>query len=70
MVYSRLFSLCEPHTPPFFLRINYIVRYDCWLQYIEEAEELAMRGLRDNRHILDMITKELLENSRITGLVC
>ncbi|KAG2679621.1 hypothetical protein I3760_11G058500 [Carya illinoinensis] len=37
-------------------------------RYIEEAEELAMRGLRDNRHILDMITKELLENSRITGL--
>ncbi|XP_059443168.1 ATP-dependent zinc metalloprotease FTSH 12, chloroplastic isoform X1 [Corylus avellana] len=37
-------------------------------RYIEEAEELAMHGLRDNRHILDMITKELLEKSRITGL--
>lgn len=37
-------------------------------RYIEETEELAMRGLRDNRHILDMITKELLEKSRITGL--
>ncbi|KAF5477314.1 hypothetical protein F2P56_003963 [Juglans regia] len=37
-------------------------------RYIEEAEELAVCGLRDNRHILDMITKELLEKSRITGL--
>ncbi|GLT61232.1 hypothetical protein SLA2020_339540 [Shorea laevis] len=37
-------------------------------RYIEEAEELAICGLRDNRHILDMITKELLEKSRITGL--
>lgn len=39
------------------------------LQYIEETEELAMNGLRNNRHILDMIIKELLEKSRITGLV-
>ncbi|KAJ4705764.1 ATP-dependent zinc metalloprotease FTSH 12, chloroplastic [Melia azedarach] len=37
-------------------------------RYIEETEELAMNALRDNRHILDMIAKELLENSRITGL--
>lgn len=28
-----------------------------------------MKGLIDNRHILDMIAKELLERSRITGLV-
>ena len=28
-----------------------------------------MSGLKENRHILDMIVKELLENSRITGLV-
>ncbi|KAM1761667.1 ATP-dependent zinc metalloprotease FTSH 12, chloroplastic-like [Malus domestica] len=27
-----------------------------------------MNGLTNNRHILDMITKELLEKSRITGL--
>ncbi|KAM3684126.1 hypothetical protein ACB098_11G020700 [Castanea mollissima] len=37
-------------------------------RYIEETEELAMRGLRDNIHILDLITNELLEKSRITGL--
>ncbi|XP_068320026.1 ATP-dependent zinc metalloprotease FTSH 12, chloroplastic [Pyrus communis] len=37
-------------------------------RYIEETEELAMNGLRNNRHILDMIIKELLEKSRITGL--
>lgn len=28
-----------------------------------------MKGLKDNRHILDAIAQELLENSRITGLV-
>lgn len=39
------------------------------LQYIEETEEFAMKGLMDNRHILDMIANELLEHSRITGLV-
>ncbi|KAJ6432323.1 hypothetical protein OIU84_019544 [Salix udensis] len=39
-------------------------------RYVEETEELAMEGLRDNRHILDVITKELLEKSRVTGLVC
>lgn len=38
------------------------------MQYIEETEELAMNGLRDNKHILEIIAKELLENSRITGL--
>ncbi|XP_076911197.1 ATP-dependent zinc metalloprotease FTSH 12, chloroplastic-like [Bidens hawaiensis] len=37
-------------------------------RYIEETEELAMKGLIDNRHILDLITNELLKNSRITGL--
>ncbi|KAL2467036.1 ATP-dependent zinc metalloprotease FTSH 12 [Abeliophyllum distichum] len=37
-------------------------------RYIEETEELAMKGLMDNRQILDLIAKELLENSRITGL--
>ncbi|KAD4178681.1 hypothetical protein R6Q59_022335 [Mikania micrantha] len=37
-------------------------------RYIEETEELAMKGLMDNRHILDLISKELLENSRITGV--
>ncbi|KAI3804695.1 hypothetical protein L1987_26433 [Smallanthus sonchifolius] len=37
-------------------------------RYIEETEELAMKGLMDNRHILDLISNELLENSRITGV--
>ncbi|XAR57608.1 hypothetical protein NMG60_11025806 [Bertholletia excelsa] len=37
-------------------------------RYIEETEELAIKGLKDNRLILDMIAKELLERSRITGL--
>ncbi|KAL3503755.1 hypothetical protein ACH5RR_038204 [Cinchona calisaya] len=37
-------------------------------RYIEETEEFAMKGLMENRHILDMIAKELLEHSRITGL--
>lgn len=29
-----------------------------------------MNALRNNRHILDLIAKELLERSRVTGLVC
>lgn len=37
-------------------------------RYIEETEELAMNGLKDNMHILDVIARELLEKSRITGL--
>ncbi|XP_071722669.1 LOW QUALITY PROTEIN: ATP-dependent zinc metalloprotease FTSH 12, chloroplastic-like, partial [Rutidosis leptorrhynchoides] len=37
-------------------------------RYIDETEELAMKGLMENRHILDIISKELLEKSRITGL--
>lgn len=37
-------------------------------RYIDETEELAMKGLKDNRHILDAIAQELLERSRITGL--
>ncbi|KAK3217754.1 hypothetical protein Dsin_011724 [Dipteronia sinensis] len=37
-------------------------------RYIDETEELAMNALKDNRHILDIIAKELQEKSRITGL--
>nr|XP_043629710.1 ATP-dependent zinc metalloprotease FTSH 12, chloroplastic [Erigeron canadensis] len=37
-------------------------------RYIEETEELAMKGLISNRHILDLISEELLKNSRITGV--
>lgn len=36
-------------------------------RYIEETEELAMNALRDNKHIVDMVARELLEKSRITG---
>ncbi|GKE71004.1 hypothetical protein Tco_1529076, partial [Tanacetum coccineum] len=35
--------------------------------YIEETEELAMKGLMANRHILDLVSNELLEKSMITG---
>ncbi|GAU16903.1 hypothetical protein TSUD_368530 [Trifolium subterraneum] len=38
-------------------------------RFIEETEELAMNALRDNKHILDLVARELLEKSRITGLV-
>ncbi|CAN0901915.1 ATP-dependent zinc metalloprotease FTSH 12, chloroplastic [Linum grandiflorum] len=37
-------------------------------RYIEETEELAMKGLRDNMDLLDLIANELLEKTRITGL--
>ncbi|KAK1285384.1 hypothetical protein QJS10_CPB20g00596 [Acorus calamus] len=37
-------------------------------RYIEETEDLAMSGLKQNMHILDVIARELVENSRITGL--
>ncbi|KAG0496155.1 hypothetical protein HPP92_000846 [Vanilla planifolia] len=37
-------------------------------RYIEETEEYAINGLSQNRHILDMIIKELMQNSRITGM--
>ncbi|WCJ37085.1 ATP-dependent zinc metalloprotease FTSH 12 chloroplastic [Euphorbia peplus] len=37
-------------------------------RYVEDTEELAMKGLGENMHILDLITRELLEKSRITGL--
>ncbi|XP_058747323.1 ATP-dependent zinc metalloprotease FTSH 12, chloroplastic isoform X2 [Vicia villosa] len=37
-------------------------------RYIEETEEFAMNALMDNKHILDLIARELLEKSRITGL--
>lgn len=37
-------------------------------RYIDETEELAMNALRINRHILDVIAKELLKKSKITGV--
>ncbi|KAJ0982353.1 hypothetical protein J5N97_010608 [Dioscorea zingiberensis] len=37
-------------------------------RFIDETEEIAMNGLVQNKHILDMLARELLEKSRITGL--
>ncbi|XP_073006112.1 ATP-dependent zinc metalloprotease FTSH 12, chloroplastic isoform X1 [Typha latifolia] len=37
-------------------------------RYIDETEEMAMNGLLQNKHILEMIANELVETSRITGL--
>ncbi|KAH9620703.1 hypothetical protein KSS87_010135 [Heliosperma pusillum] len=37
-------------------------------RFIEETEELATKALEENKHILDVISTELLERSRITGL--
>ncbi|CAA0842133.1 ATP-dependent zinc metalloprotease FTSH 12-chloroplastic [Striga hermonthica] len=36
-------------------------------RYIDETEALAMKGLRENKHILEEIARILLEKSRITG---
>ncbi|XP_074296208.1 ATP-dependent zinc metalloprotease FTSH 12, chloroplastic-like isoform X2 [Silene latifolia] len=37
-------------------------------RFIEETEELATKALEENKHILDVVSTELLEKSRITGL--
>ncbi|KAK9077658.1 hypothetical protein SSX86_005995 [Deinandra increscens subsp. villosa] len=59
----------DPHVVPADMTVEVSELFTRELtRYIEETEELAMKGLTDNRHILDMISKELLENSRITGL--
>lgn len=47
---------------------NLINKMGLW-QYIDEAEEEAMTALRNNRHILDRLVAELLEHSKLTGLV-
>lgn len=51
------------------LYFNDLKLFDTLWQYIEETEELAMNALMDNKHILDLVARELLEKSRITGLV-
>ncbi|KAK8962047.1 hypothetical protein KSP40_PGU016023 [Platanthera guangdongensis] len=38
-------------------------------KYIQETEEVAINGISRNRHILNMIVTELMENSRMTGLL-
>lgn len=61
---------CDPCTLiTFSILYNDFKLFDMSKQYIEETEELAMNALRDNRHILDLVARELLEKSRITGLV-
>lgn len=37
-------------------------------RYIEETEQYAKNALRRNRHILDRLTAELLEHTKISGL--
>ncbi|XP_076908062.1 ATP-dependent zinc metalloprotease FTSH 12, chloroplastic-like [Bidens hawaiensis] len=60
----------DPHVIPADMTVEVSELFTCELtRYIEETEELVMKGLMDNRHILDLITNELLKNSRITGLV-
>ncbi|KAF6137574.1 hypothetical protein GIB67_031853 [Kingdonia uniflora] len=59
----------EPHVIPADMSLEVSELFTRELtRYIEETEELAMIGLKQNRHILDMIANELLEQSRITGL--
>lgn len=59
----------DPHVIPANMTIEVSELFTRELtRYIEETEELALKGLKDNRHILDMIADELLEKSRITGL--
>ncbi|CAH2067907.1 unnamed protein product [Thlaspi arvense] len=59
----------HPHVMPADLSVEVSELFTRELtRYIEETEELAMNALRANRHILDLITRELLERSRITGL--
>ncbi|GAB4836756.1 ATP-dependent zinc metalloprotease FTSH 12, chloroplastic [Ancistrocladus abbreviatus] len=63
------FKWDDPHVIPANMTLEVSELFSRELtRYIEETEELAINGLRDNRHILDMIAKELLEKSRITGL--
>ncbi|KAK4746081.1 hypothetical protein SAY87_012393 [Trapa incisa] len=59
----------DPHVVPADMSLELSELFSRELtRYIEETEELAMKGLIDNRHLLDVIAGELLENSRITGL--
>ncbi|XP_071730321.1 ATP-dependent zinc metalloprotease FTSH 12, chloroplastic-like [Rutidosis leptorrhynchoides] len=59
----------DPHVIPADMTIEVSELFTRELtRYIQETEELAMNGLIANRHILDLITEELLKNSRITGV--
>ncbi|PWA48288.1 AAA+ ATPase domain-containing protein [Artemisia annua] len=59
----------DPHVVPADMTVEVLELFTRELtRYIEETEELAMKGLMANRHILDLISNELLEKSRITGL--
>lgn len=59
----------DPHVVPADMTVEVSELFTRELtRYIEETEELAMKGLIANRHILDIISNDLLENSRITGV--
>ncbi|GMH10683.1 hypothetical protein Nepgr_012524 [Nepenthes gracilis] len=59
----------EPHIIPAAMTLEVSELFTRELtRYIEDTEDLAVKGLHDNRHILDMIAKELLDKSRLTGL--
>ncbi|KAK3010144.1 hypothetical protein RJ639_011801 [Escallonia herrerae] len=64
-----LFLWDNPHVIPANMTLEVSEMFTRELtRYIEETEEIAMHGLMVNRHILDLIARELLEKSRITGL--
>lgn len=59
----------DPHVMPADMTLEVSELFSRELaRYIEETEELAMTGLKENKHILDVLADELLKNSRITGL--
>ncbi|KAL6514041.1 ATP-dependent zinc metalloprotease FTSH 12, chloroplastic [Orobanche hederae] len=59
----------DPHVVPasMTLEVSELFMRELTRKYIDETEELAMRGLRDNKHILDVIAQQLFVHSRITG---
>ncbi|KAK4398751.1 ATP-dependent zinc metalloprotease FTSH 12, chloroplastic [Sesamum angolense] len=59
----------DPHVIPANMTLEVLsFLQGSWQGTLMRQRELAMKGLEDNRPILDMIARELLEHSRITGL--
>ncbi|CAI9263169.1 unnamed protein product [Lactuca saligna] len=59
----------DPHVVPADMTVEVSELFTRELtRYIQETEEVAIKGLTQNRHILDLISRELLEKSRITGV--
>ncbi|KAL4567003.1 hypothetical protein LXL04_022573 [Taraxacum kok-saghyz] len=57
----------DPHVVPADMTVEVSELFTRELtRYIQETDELAMKGLTENRQLLDLISRELLENSRIT----